>query len=150
MRRLVDILRNLAADPDVRAYLDAFDNEVNRIMTLLSREAILAAEDVKTEEVEVPEWGGSVLVKGLTGADRDALEASVMVLKGQKQSLNLTNYRARLVACCIVDETGARIFSPGDLEALGRKSAAALDRVAAAARRLSGISDEDEEELAKN
>jgi len=64
--------------------------------------------------------------------------------------VNLANVRARLCAISIVDETGKRMFSDEDVRALGRKSAAALDRVFAAAQRLSGLTDEDVEELAKN
>ena len=31
-------------------------------MALLTRDEILAADDIKTEDVEVPEWGGDVRV----------------------------------------------------------------------------------------
>ena len=32
-------------------------------MNLLSKTAILAAQDLQTEDVEVPEWGGAVRVR---------------------------------------------------------------------------------------
>ena len=32
-------------------------------MTLLSKTAILAAQHLQTEDVEVPEWGGAVRVR---------------------------------------------------------------------------------------
>ncbi len=32
-------------------------------MTLISKTAILAAQDLQTEDVEVPEWGGAVRVR---------------------------------------------------------------------------------------
>ena len=47
-------------------------------MTYLSRDAILQREDIKTEDVEVPEWGGTVRVRGMTGVQRDAFEASLI------------------------------------------------------------------------
>ena len=34
---------------------------------LLTRDAILAAADIQTETVPVPEWGGEVAVRPLTG-----------------------------------------------------------------------------------
>ena len=37
-------------------------------MALLTREDILNYNDIKTEIVPVPEWGGEVKVKGLTAA----------------------------------------------------------------------------------
>jgi hypothetical protein len=42
----------------------------------LTRDAILQAPDLQGEDVAVPEWGGTVRVRGLSGAQRDAYEAS--------------------------------------------------------------------------
>lgn len=116
----------------------------------LSRDAILAVDDVQFEDVEVPEWGGKVRVKSLTGRERDALEASMIQGKGKNANVNLNNLRAKLVARSIVDEGGKRVFSDDDIAALGAKSAAALTRVYEVAQRLSGITQEDVDELTKN
>ncbi|MFZ5816302.1 MAG: hypothetical protein ACOY93_13560 [Bacillota bacterium] len=120
----------------------------------LSRDAILNAPDLATEEVEVPEWGGKVLVRGLTGKDRDAYEASLVetVTEGGKAraKMNMNNIRARLVAMTVVDERGKRLFTSADIEALGQKSGAALDRVFRVAQRLSGLKDGDLEVAEKN
>jgi len=119
-------------------------------MAILTREQILQANDIATETVSVPEWGGEVLVRALSGSQRDAFDDATLEQKGKNRRVNLVNVRARLCAISIVDETGKRMFSDEDVRALGRKSAAALDRVFAAAQRLSGLTDEDVEELAKN
>jgi len=119
-------------------------------MAILTREAILNASDLLTEVVEVPEWGGSVIVRGLSGAERDHFESSVVEMDGKKVKVKSENMRAKLVALCVVDETGARIFSDQDVAALGQKSAAALDRVFQAAQRLSGLTEVDVQELEKN
>lgn len=119
-------------------------------MPYLTRDQILEVQDLQYEDVAVPEWGGTVRVRGLTGTERDAFEASVVQQQGKKTSYNLTNLRARLVSLSVVDEAGKRLFSDRDVQALGRKSAAALARVYEVASRLSGISDSDMEELAKN
>lgn len=116
----------------------------------LNREAILAAEDLPRELVEVPEWGGAVYVRALTGAERDQFEASIVEQRGRDVRMNMRNIRAKLVALTVVDEGGQRIFTDDDVAALGGKSAAALDRLFAVAQRLSGLSKEDVEELAKN
>lgn len=118
-------------------------------MTLLTRDAILGASDIKTEDVHVPEWGGTVRVKGLTAAQRDRFEADSVTGNGKRRDVNLINIRARLVALSIVGEDGAQLFNPGDVKALGDKSAGALDRVFSVASRLSGIGEEDIEELGK-
>lgn len=117
---------------------------------LLTRDSILQAQDIQTEDVEVPEWGGTVRVRGLTGAQRDQFESSIVSLKGKRQDINMQNVRAKLVALSVVDEEGQRIFQDDDIRALGMKSAVALQRVFDVAQRLSGITEDDVEELAKN
>jgi len=117
---------------------------------LLTKEQILDAQDLETREVEVPEWGGVVLVKGMTGVERDDFEAQMIVGKGKNTTVNMKNVRAKLVAASVVDEDGQRLFTDQDVQALGKKSAAALDRVFAVAQRLSKIGKDDIEELAKN
>lgn len=119
-------------------------------MALLTREQILGVEDLGHEDVNVPEWGGMVRVGMLTGAERDAFEQVIVVRQGKKTHMNLDNIRARLVALCVVDGDGQRVFSETDVKALGRKSAVALNRVFEVAQRLNGLTDEDMEELAGN
>ena len=119
-------------------------------MTLLGRDAILCASDATTEDVPVPEWGGTVRVRGLSGRERDEFEASMLVKRGNKRDVSLINARAKLVSLAVVDEDGTRVFSDGDVAELGNKSAAALTRVYEVASRLSGLSDEDVDELEGN
>lgn len=115
---------------------------------LLTREEILGADDRRHEDVEVPEWGGTVRVRALSGTERDAYEAGIVQISGDgRRKFTLANARARLVSLSIVDENGARLFSEGDIEELGEKSATALERVFDAARRLSGLSEEEVEGL---
>lgn len=119
-------------------------------MAILGRNQILDADDLKTEEVPVPEWGGEVLIRSLTGEQRDEYESSMFELsKNGTPKQNLANVRARLVMLCIVNEQGEQMFNKADIKLLGRKSAAALERVATAAQKLNAISDEDIEEMAE-
>lgn len=122
---------------------------------ILSKDAILSAQDIPQESVFVPEWNGNVLVRGMSGLERDALEASMMEEKKQKggkttREMNLANFRGKLLVRSIVDPEGKRLFGDSEAEALGRKSAAALERVVSVAMRLSGLRDEDVEELVGN
>lgn len=120
-------------------------------MAVLTRDQIMAAEDLTTEIVPVPEWGGEVIVKALTGRERDAFEASIAGERsGRRVKMDLENVRARFVATCVVDEKGQPLFYPSDVALLGEKSAAALQRVFEAGQRLSGLTNDDVEELAKN
>lgn len=119
-------------------------------MTLLGRDAILSASDATTEDVDVPEWGGTVRVRGQSGTERDHFESSMLVKRGKTRDVSLVNARAKLVSLSVVDENGERVFSDGDVVALGHKSAAALTRVYEIASRLSGLSNEDVDELEGN
>ena len=120
-------------------------------MGALTRENILEVQDIQTELVNVPEWGKEsfVYVKGLTGAERDKFESSLMVLRGKSQTLNMANIRAKLASLTICDEDGKRLFTETDVQALSQKSASALQRVFVVAQKLSRIGDEDIEELAE-
>lgn len=118
-------------------------------MTILSRDQILGAEDLPTRDVPVPEWGGTVRMRGLTGSERDAYEASVRQFKGDRMVVKLENVRARLVAMCLVDEEGQRLFTDQQAKELGRKSGKILDRLFDEAAKLSGLSEEAVEELAE-
>jgi len=113
---------------------------------ILSRKQILGAKDRVTEQVSVPEWGGEVLVATISGAARDRFEASI-IGDGQR---DISNVRAKLAAACMVDEKGELLFTAEDVEALGQKSAAALERVVQVAQRLNRIGERDLEDLKGN
>jgi hypothetical protein len=119
-------------------------------MMTLTRDQIFNLNDIQTKEIAVPEWGGSVLVRGLTGKERDQYEAAIFQVKGNRATFKPDFVRARLVAMSVVDTQGERVFSDGDVLGLSTKGAAALDRVFTVARRLSGLSERDISEMTKN
>jgi hypothetical protein len=115
-------------------------------MAILKRDEILGAQDILPPvEVQVPEWGGSVLVKQLSGAERDAYDTELSKLGKDKYGVNL---RARYLSHVVVDESGKRMFSDADIAALGSKSAAAIGRVWDKASEINGLVAD--EELEKN
>ncbi len=113
----------------------------------LSKQDIKNAKDIRTEEVNVPEWGGTVFVRTMTGKARDAVE---MAIFKSQQKKTPENVRGAWVAAAACDENGKPIFQQSDADWLGDKSASALDRCFEAVQRLNGITDADVEELAKN
>ena len=115
-------------------------------MTILTKDQILEADDIRTQEVDVPEWGGRVIVKTLSGNERDQFEESI--LSGSKRDFK--GVRAKLVALSVVDKNGERLFTFEEANVLGEKSSRALDRVFGAAQRLSGFTQKDMEELTEN
>jgi len=116
-------------------------------MALLTKEQILSAHDLKKIKVDVPEWGGSVFIKTITAAERDRFESAIYK---SKTKINIVNVRARLASLTVVDDKGARLFTPDDISALGEKSAMAMDRIFQAACKLNKMTPKDIEELEKN
>lgn len=115
------------------------------------RDEILQSDDLPTEQHYVPEWGVTVYLRTMTGAQRDAFEASLYTTdkQGNRQA-SFENMRARLLARVMVDEGGERLFDhrkDSEIVALGGKSAAALDRLFDRAQKLNGIGDEDVEDM---
>lgn len=113
---------------------------------ILTKQQILSADDLKRETVKVKEWGGEVIVRALSGIERDAFEQS-LVRDGKTE---LTNVRAKLVARCCVDEAGNRLFEDHEIEALGLKSSRALERISKVAQRLNGMGDKELEDIQGN
>jgi hypothetical protein len=116
---------------------------------ILSRTQILSAHDIGTLTVPVPEWGGDVIVRGMSGTERDAFEASVVSMRNGDTAVDMRNVRAKLVATCVIGEDGKRLFTDEDVTELGEKSASAINRVFEVAQRLSGLTKEDVTALGK-
>lgn len=113
---------------------------------VLTKDQILGANDLKTERVHVPVWGGDVLIRAMTGAERDRFEDHCARLHGK----SCEDIMAILVALTIVDDKGQRLFSEADVKALSEKSAAALGMLFDKAKHLNAIDAKDVEDLAKN
>lgn len=110
--------------------------------TYLSKDDILKAEDLPVEEVEVPEWGGVVRVRGLSALERDRYE---LQMHNFRKDTSKANVRAPMVVRCAVDADGKRLFTDSDAEPLAKKSGAALDRVWDKVRELSGMDTDDDD-----
>jgi hypothetical protein len=114
-------------------------------MALLSKDAILSASDIAREEVVVTEWGGSVLLRGLTAEEhyKYQLAASNHV---KKHGVVPPDYQARLVQMAAIDESGTPIFAEADIPKLIARSGAVITRLAKVVTRLSGLDPEENAE----
>lgn len=109
----------------------------------LTREQILAAEDIKLEKVEVPEWGGEVYLRPMTGADLDAYEDEMAKRSKGDGKFDLAGFRAWYLSLVLVDTEGVRMFAQeGDVAALGKKSGKVVNRLFAEAQRVNGLTAE--------
>jgi hypothetical protein len=91
-----------------------------------------------------------VWIQGMSGKQRDAWEASLVVGRGKRRRTDAANIRARLAVRCIFDKPGgARVFTDAEAEILGNLPAAILNPIFEMAQRLSGVGDDDIDELKK-
>jgi len=89
----------------------------------LSKAAILAAKDTKlSEAIPVPEWGGDVFVKTLSGTERDAFEEAYSEQK-------MKSFRARFLVLTLCDDKGQRLFEDSDVAEIGKKSSVVINRL---------------------
>ena len=98
---------------------------------MLTRDAIFAANDLPTEVVPVPEWGGegaTLTVRRLTAAEFLALLAKVKADPDRAY--------AYWLVFTVVDDAGKRLFTEADAEALAGKSMQVIQRLFDAADRL--------------
>lgn len=116
------------------------------------RDQLLAQPDLKTVAVATPEWpelDGQIYVRSLTAAERSHFEMS-MDFDPHGNPRKTDNIQTRLAVLAMVTVHGDRIFEEGDVDALAKKSASALQKVFNAAAELNGLSDESTKAIAKN
>lgn len=107
------------------------------------RSVIFEKDDIESELVEVPHWGVSVTVRGLTGKARARLlkQATTVSEETGEDVVDLEKLYPELVIRTAFDpETGEQIFEDSDADALMAKSGSAIDLLAQAAMKLSGLS----------
>jgi hypothetical protein len=117
---------------------------------MLTKAAILAAQDLRTETVPVPEWGGEVRVRLLTAAEREEITSIWTTHAAADDATKSTLTRDTMLLRCTVDDAGQRLFDDADLPALKQKSAQAIARVIEAAMVLNAMASGAVEDAAKN
>lgn len=117
-------------------------------MTLGTRDDLLACRP-RTEDVKLN--GKTYRVRGLSYAGRERLNAENFVLdkRGTFQIREGNRAGALLLQECLIDAEGKPLFSPDDLDAIGQIPPAVADPLIAAAQRLSGLGDENRQDLGK-
>lgn len=101
----------------------------------LDRKSILAADDVRKEKVSVPEWGGDVYLRVLSGTDRDRFEESYADQK-------MKAFRLRFLLLALCDERGERLFEDDEADVLGRKSSVVINRLFEAGWKINAFTQE--------
>ena len=86
---------------------------------MLTKEQILSITDKAVKEIQVPEWNGSVFVRGMTLEDVDYCQS----LDSDASSLE------KMIIRFVSDADGNLLFTEEDIPALKKKSIQAFVRI---------------------
>lgn len=113
------------------------------------REKILATEDIESETITVPSWGVDLLIKGMSAGERVLLMQNAY--DSNTEQVNMSKVYPDVVVSCAHDpETEEPVFTKADKEAILGKSSAAIEMIANAGLRLSGIGAEAQDAAGKD
>lgn len=82
----------------------------------LTKQEILAKNDVSFIEMDVPQWGGVIQFRSLTGDEAIEFGQRLENLDTKQEAI------IDLFTVSVVDENGDRIFDAGDIRQLRKKS----------------------------
>lgn len=117
----------------------------------LTRDALLSAKNTcPSETVNVPELGGSVIVRGLMAGELTSFQKAVQKLDPKKANgksepseplevaIDEDTFAAKLLVRCLVSEKGERLLQDDEWGLTQQWPGIAFQRLAAVALRLSG------------
>jgi hypothetical protein len=125
-------------------------------MAMLTRDDLLAKEDLKIDRVDFDD-GGHIFVKQMTAREKEGWEMSLMSEIKDKDGKvtdyerSPTDFRAKLVVRTACDEDGELIFLPEDYETMSQNMGAKrMETIVDKAQALNKISNEDRDKMIKN
>lgn len=104
------------------------------------KDTIFAVDDISKELLTVPEWGLDVEIRSMSVRERTKAMQSWTASDGE---VDLERFYPAILAASVYDpETGEKVFDETDVEKLIDRNAAAIERIARVATRLSGMGPE--------
>jgi len=99
-------------------------------------------KDRAARPVDVEDWGGTVYLRVMTGAERDGYINEGMRAQARN---DYSGIKAKLLCRCLSDAGGSRLFADEDWRELQDLSGYVLDELADQALRLNGLAGDDPE-----
>jgi hypothetical protein len=117
----------------------------------VSLETIANASDIKYEEVDVPEWGGTARIRQMTVDAMTQFYEENFDLESGDATLKDRRFLTRLLARTLVDEDNKPLFDNEEagVALLSNRSFATVNRLANVAVEMNRLSDADVEEAKK-
>lgn len=118
----------------------------------LTKQQILGANDLKTKAVPVPEWGGDVLIRVMSGIHRAEWDTFVISRRDKEGRIaNQKQFQVKLLGFCLCDDNGRPLFeSEEELKLLDSKDSNVLDRLYDECADLNLLTPKSREDAAKN
>lgn len=111
---------------------------------LLNKQQIKDVDDLPTQIVEMPEWGGEIKLRAMSAKNRIDFEKRNSAAKTELETM------ISLIMFSCIDENNELMFNDDDYEFLANKSAKSLMRIFSEAIKMSTLSNEGLETKAKN
>ncbi len=125
-------------------------------MNKVLRESIIQSNDLRREEVDVPEWNLSdkIFIRELNGGERNDIEeiATKIFLNKDADEKDIEEHplKFKMLIYTLCDANGDAIFSMDDVDILKKKNGKVIDRLFNKSMQVSGIREEDQEQEIKN
>lgn len=94
-------------------------------------------------ELYIPEVGKKFYIRTLTGQEVDAYRSSLMIGKGQNQTVNQRGMRAKLVVLSLGNADGSRMLTDQDARMVQAWPSKVLERIFDRSRKFNGLTDAD-------
>ena len=102
---------------------------------MLTREQIESKPGFTIKEIPIPEWDGTVCIRSWTANEMD--EYATWVDTGG--SVTKKRAHAKIAAISLCDPDGKRMYADGEIDTLGDRNGAALDRIVKEAMSHNGL-----------
>lgn len=112
------------------------------------RERILEKDDRQSELIEVPQWGEKLKVVGMSAKERARLLRRITDTETGEMDIELM-YPLLIIATAHDPDSGEKVFTEDDIDALNDKSGGALEVLGSAASRLSGMAQAEVNDMGK-
>jgi hypothetical protein len=114
---------------------------------MLTKGDILDNVKLRHEDVDVPEWGGTVRIQEMTAGAYDRYQSSLYTVKGKEVKSDLTHMATAYVQACLINEDGSLMF---ELKEIKELPAEIIKRLYDVAQRVNGEGEEGQAEIEKN
>lgn len=117
-------------------------------MSLIDK--IKNASDLKTVDVEVPEWDVTITLREMSGLERAKFENDIKGVSESDDSSEMIRSMSLLIVRCAVDKDMKSAFTEEDINILSTKSMAILQLLFNKALEINSLNDGDIDDLEKN